>query len=242
MSQSSKLNLQDAAGRVDKGNGQIIYVENVPKSKTTLLPNDKRGQVVFHEQYAKRREPLERVGTVHLVRLVSLVVLKLQLHSPRSLKKQRRTRKMQSLLCLRWVRGRRVLCAMHAKMRYSTRFTCVSDHFIFTLTCCTSSVPDSTSVVLSSSFVSIGTVCPDYDLCSECWHDGERSEHTPSHAFVKIKSRKDFYPGEREGRPPDTENQSRSLLLPRHRDIHWDITCDGCGVADMKGIRYNCTV
>jgi next-to-BRCA1 protein 1 len=56
------------------------------------------------------------------------------------------------------------------------------------------------------------TVCPDFDLCSSC----EKKEiHPASHALLKLKE-------------------------PARRDIHYGVTCDGCGVKPIEGVRYKC--
>lgn len=90
-------------------------------------------------------------------------------------------------------------------------------------------------------------ICRDYDLCSECWHDGERSTHSPTHGFVKIRHKDDYYPGERLRRNPYRENNrsttSSSVTSNRNGgNIHWNINCDGCNEENMVGIRHKCTV
>jgi len=58
------------------------------------------------------------------------------------------------------------------------------------------------------------TVCPDYDLCATC----EKKEiHPASHPLLKLKE-------------------------PARRDIHHGVTCDGCGVKPIEGVRYKCLV
>jgi hypothetical protein len=58
------------------------------------------------------------------------------------------------------------------------------------------------------------TVCPDFDLCSPC---EQKNTHPSSHPLLKLKE------------------------APR-RDIHYGVTCDGCGVAPIKGVRFKCLV
>jgi hypothetical protein len=58
------------------------------------------------------------------------------------------------------------------------------------------------------------TICPDFDLCSLC----EKKEiHPASHPLLKLKE-------------------------PARRDIHHGVTCDGCGVKPIEGVRYKCLV
>jgi len=58
------------------------------------------------------------------------------------------------------------------------------------------------------------TVCRDYDLCAAC---ESKDLHPATHALLKIKE------------------------VPRS-DIHHGVTCDGCEVNPIQGIRYKCTV
>jgi len=58
------------------------------------------------------------------------------------------------------------------------------------------------------------TVCRDFDLCATC---ESKDLHPVSHALLKIKE------------------------APRS-DIHHGITCDGCQVSPIEGVRYKCTV
>jgi len=58
------------------------------------------------------------------------------------------------------------------------------------------------------------TVCSDFDLCSPC---EEKNTHPSSHPLLKLKE------------------------APR-RDIHYGVTCDGCGVVPIKGVRFKCLV
>jgi len=58
------------------------------------------------------------------------------------------------------------------------------------------------------------TVCSDFDLCSTC---ESKDAHPPSHPLLKLKE------------------------APR-RDIHYGVTCDGCGVVPIKGVRFKCLV
>jgi hypothetical protein len=56
------------------------------------------------------------------------------------------------------------------------------------------------------------TICNDFDLCSVC---EQKNTHPASHPLLKLKE-------------------------PVRRDIHHGITCDGCGVKPIKGVRYKC--
>jgi len=58
------------------------------------------------------------------------------------------------------------------------------------------------------------TVCHNFDLCSTC---EQKNTHPTSHPLLKIKE------------------------APR-RDIHYGVTCDGCGVVPIKGVRFKCLV
>jgi len=58
------------------------------------------------------------------------------------------------------------------------------------------------------------TVCSDFDLCSPC---EQKNTHPLSHPLLKLKE------------------------APR-RDVHYGVTCDGCGVAPIKGVRFKCLV
>jgi hypothetical protein len=56
------------------------------------------------------------------------------------------------------------------------------------------------------------TVCPDYDLCSTC---EKKNLHPGSHPLLKLKK-------------------------PVRRDVHYGVSCDGCGMKPIEGIRYKC--
>lgn len=58
------------------------------------------------------------------------------------------------------------------------------------------------------------TVCHDFDLCSAC---EQKDVHPSSHPLLKLKE------------------------APR-RDVHYGITCDGCGTQPIRGVRYKCLV
>jgi len=58
------------------------------------------------------------------------------------------------------------------------------------------------------------TVCHNFDLCTTC---EQKNTHPTSHPLLKIKE------------------------APR-RDIHHGVTCDGCGVVPIKGVRFKCLV
>jgi len=58
------------------------------------------------------------------------------------------------------------------------------------------------------------TVCPDYDLCSPC---EKKNLHPASHPLLKLKE-------------------------PGRRDIHHGVTCDGCGMKPIEGVRFKCLV
>jgi hypothetical protein len=58
------------------------------------------------------------------------------------------------------------------------------------------------------------TICPDFDLCSAC---EKKDVHPASHPLLKLKE-------------------------PARKDIHYGVTCDGCGMKPIEGVRYKCTV
>jgi hypothetical protein len=58
------------------------------------------------------------------------------------------------------------------------------------------------------------TVCHNFDLCSAC---EQKNIHPNSHPLLKLKE------------------------APR-RDIHYGVTCDGCGVVPIQGVRFKCLV
>eukprot|EP00808_Paulinella_micropora_P011339 g13199.t1 len=60
------------------------------------------------------------------------------------------------------------------------------------------------------------TVCPDFDLCSSC---EEKNVHPADHPLTKLR------------RPAS-----------RPRDLHRNVTCDGCGMHPIQGERFQCTV
>lgn len=91
---------------------------------------------------------------------------------------------------------------------------------------------------LTLRYESSGVACPDHDICAECWLDGARTTHDPTHAFVKIRDRADFFPGE-----GDTNEAARiSRTGASGRAVHWGITCDGCAMENMAGVRFQCKV
>ncbi|KAK9894216.1 hypothetical protein P389DRAFT_191183 [Cystobasidium minutum MCA 4210] len=85
--------------------------------------------------------------------------------------------------------------------------------------------------------------CPDHDICSECWLDGARTTHDATHAFVKLRNRNDYFPGERNAaRHADGQQVSAPAQAADGSNVHFGITCDGCLVENMVGIRYQCRV
>jgi hypothetical protein len=58
------------------------------------------------------------------------------------------------------------------------------------------------------------TVCPDYDLCASC---EAKNQHPAEHPLLKLKE------------------------APQS-DVHYGVTCDGCGAVPIHGPRYKCTV
>lgn len=94
------------------------------------------------------------------------------------------------------------------------------------------------SIKLTLKYKSSGVACPDHDICAECWLDGARTTHDPTHAFVKLRDRADFFPGE--GDP--NEVAGNACVTGARRAVHWGITCDGCSVENMAGVRYQCKV
>ena len=68
--------------------------------------------------------------------------------------------------------------------------------------------------------------CPDYDLCEKCYKE-KKINH--GHSFQPIK--KEIIP----------EIKLKSLnKIDKH--IHMNVTCDGCGVHPLVGVRYKCAV
>ena len=68
--------------------------------------------------------------------------------------------------------------------------------------------------------------CPDYDLCEKCYKE-KKTNH--GHTFQPIK--KEIIP---------------EIKLKSHTEvdkhIHMNVTCDGCGVHPLVGVRYKCGV
>ena len=68
--------------------------------------------------------------------------------------------------------------------------------------------------------------CPDYDLCEKCYKENKTNH---GHSFQPIK--KEIIP----------EIKLKSLnKIDKH--IHMNVTCDGCGVHPLVGVRYKCAV
>ena len=70
--------------------------------------------------------------------------------------------------------------------------------------------------------------CPDYDLCEKCYSSDIKTKH--GHKFQAIK--KSVVP------PP------MPFTFPKFvtKTIHPTVTCDGCGIYPMTGVRYKCAV
>ena len=69
--------------------------------------------------------------------------------------------------------------------------------------------------------------CPDYDLCEKCYASEKATNH--GHSFQAIK--KEVIP---------------EIKLKSHanvdKNVHLNVTCDGCGVHPIVGVRYKCGV
>ena len=69
--------------------------------------------------------------------------------------------------------------------------------------------------------------CPDYDLCEKCYASEKKTNH--GHTFQAIK--KEIIP---------------EIKLKSHTKVdkhtHMNVTCDGCGVHPLVGVRYKCGV
>ena len=70
--------------------------------------------------------------------------------------------------------------------------------------------------------------CPDFDLCEKCYASEKKAKH--GHSFQAIKKSVIPMPV----RPP--------FVKFCRKDIHRTVTCDGCGVHPLVGIRYKCAV
>lgn len=69
------------------------------------------------------------------------------------------------------------------------------------------------------------STCSDYDLCDTCEKSGR---HSPDHVLYKIKV---------------PEKNCVPIARPQtSQPIHEGVQCDGCGIHDIRGIRYKCSV
>ncbi|GAA6004852.1 uncharacterized protein JCM10292_002539 [Rhodotorula paludigena] len=66
--------------------------------------------------------------------------------------------------------------------------------------------------------------CPDWDACESCYKQRVDEVH-PTHNFVAIRD------------PMDC----RARAIPGAQTVHRNITCDGCGVGPIVGVRFKCT-
>ena len=69
--------------------------------------------------------------------------------------------------------------------------------------------------------------CPDYDLCEKCYASEKKTNH--GHSFQAIK--KEII--------PDIKLKSQAKV---EKNVHLNVTCDGCGVHPIVGVRYKCAV
>jgi hypothetical protein len=70
--------------------------------------------------------------------------------------------------------------------------------------------------------------CSDYDLCESCYsRHASGGVHEPSHPFIKIHA-------------PGAEPQRVAPVATAV--THASVTCDGCGVTPIIGVRWKCSV
>jgi hypothetical protein len=79
--------------------------------------------------------------------------------------------------------------------------------------------------------------CGDLNLCAACFERRRESrEHKSGHAFVHFKS-----PGELFGRAVTDDDVTYAKLKQFYaREVHENITCDGCKRDTIKGLRFKC--
>lgn len=80
-------------------------------------------------------------------------------------------------------------------------------------------------------------MCEDIDMCAHCFERRrESTEHKSGHAFVHFKS-----PGELFGQPVRNSDVTFAKLKKLYaREVHENITCDGCGSDTIRGLRFKC--
>jgi hypothetical protein len=81
------------------------------------------------------------------------------------------------------------------------------------------------------------SVCPDYDLCEACEAKGVHKEE-PGHFFLKITSPQSF--PIRIGTPMHCRRAWRHGSC--REDMHWGVTCDGCLIRPIVGVRFKCSI
>ena len=72
--------------------------------------------------------------------------------------------------------------------------------------------------------------CPDYDLCEKCYSSEKKTNH--GHSFKAIK---------------EVKIPLKKFIIPKTFDknlknIHFGVSCDGCGTFPILGNRYKCGV
>jgi len=78
------------------------------------------------------------------------------------------------------------------------------------------------------------TVCPNFDFCEKCENSVEHD-----HIFMKIKKPLNYQ------RCPvinNASNQPQENTNIKNEVIHRRVSCDGCGMKPIRGIRYKCTI
>ena len=75
-------------------------------------------------------------------------------------------------------------------------------------------------------------VCPNFDLCAACeMQQVSVDAHVPTHVMLKIPVPTDVLVTVAQDTPPSSQPPV----------IHHHVTCDGCGMSPISGIRYKCS-
>ena len=79
--------------------------------------------------------------------------------------------------------------------------------------------------------------CSDVDLCAGCFERRrEFKQHKSGHAFAHFKS-----PGELFGEAVSENDMTLPRLKAKYgRDVHDSVSCDGCRVPSITGLRFKC--